>query len=124
MSWCDTNDISAGAIVCYIGEQKHVVAHRVIRVEAQSDSTILVTRGDAQQDVQRVPLAAVCSSVEEVRYGVFFYRTAGPLGRLFARMALAEGLHWEMLRRLSHHTARWVIWKMRRRQAVCPTAVR
>ena len=124
VGWSDMNRISAGAIVCYVGEQKGVVAHRVVRVEAQGDSTTFITRGDAQQNVQRVPVAAVCSSVEEVRYGIFFYRTAGPLGRFFARMALAEGLHWETLRRLSHYTARWVVWKIRRRQAVCPAAVR
>ncbi len=124
LSWSDMGRISAGAIVCYLGEQRNVVAHRVVRVEAEGDRITLLTRGDAQQISKRVPLGAVSSTVQEVRYGVFRYRTAGPLGRAFAHMALGEGVHWEMIQKLSRYAARLVICRMRRREAVSCTVVR
>lgn len=110
--------VFAGAIVCYIDQGGDVVAHRIIRIEEDGDRTVLLTRGDAQRVLQRVPLCAVSSVVEEVRYGAFRYRTAGPLGRAFARLALGEGFHWETLRRLSRYVTRSLERRIRPQKTV------
>jgi uncharacterized protein (UPF0248 family) len=82
--------IQKGDVVCYIGEGRLAVAHRVVSVAEVGGRTTLSTRGDAQSGEERVPAEAVLSVVRRVEHRLFSYDTDGPVGRAFARIALGE----------------------------------
>ena len=82
--------IRKGDVVCFIGENGSVTAHRVTRITTTHGRRVLWTRGDAQDTEERIPEDALCYVVRRVALGPVAYRTGSPTGRLIARIALAE----------------------------------
>ncbi len=82
--------IRKGDVICYIGNGALGVAHRVVNVTEVDGRTILSTRSDAQSNEEPVPAEAVISVVRRVEHRLFSYDTDGPIGRVFAHIALGE----------------------------------
>lgn len=86
---------AAGDIICFIGEGKQLVAHRVIEV---ADGMLRV-RGDRGGCDELVPASAVFGRVLHVRRGLLDYATDDAVGRLLAHVALKRPrLHHAMIR--------------------------
>lgn len=80
--------VEPGDVLCYIGYDKRIYAHRVLDRRVVDGKPHYVMKGDSQSCEEFVPVTASAFVVTEVEYGPFFYQTDGPLGRLFARIAL------------------------------------
>jgi len=79
-----TAPLVPGDVVCFIGQDEQLVAHRVITVNGDS----LSVRGDRGGGCEEVPTNAVFGRVLHVQRGPLRYRTAGVVGRVLAHVAL------------------------------------
>ena len=93
--------VRPGDIVCFLGEQGTPVAHRVFAKRTVDSKRSLVVRGDAQPRSEIVPVETVFATVSAVDHLGFKYRTEGPLGRLWRKIALEDRLRWRVARRTS-----------------------
>ena len=82
--------IRVGDVVCFIGDGGQGVTHRVLQIADSSDGKVLHVRGDAQTQSETVPETAVLYVVKRVSHRRLAYDLDGPLGKLFARISLAE----------------------------------
>lgn len=86
----EVDNIRKGDVICYIGEQGEGTAHRVTRIIESEKGRTLFARGDAQDTEEEVPAEAVMFVVKRVTYRGLAYDMDGPVGRAFARIALAD----------------------------------
>ena len=93
--------IRLGDILCYIGPDKRVIAHRVIGIERQGDDTWYRARGDAHTASERIAPHYGLYRVERVESALLSYDTDGAVGRAIARFQLRDGRLWEGMRRLT-----------------------
>ena len=84
------NEIELGDVVCYIGQNAQVIAHRVVG-KTQALGGAIMARGDARDFVDEVPRGAVISVVCGVEHPLLSYETRGAAGRILARIALGRG---------------------------------
>ena len=83
--------VQKGHVVCYIGAQGRVTAHRVVSISNdEKGRRIFRTRGDAQDTDDVISEEALCYVVRRVAFGPISYKTDGCIGRLISRIALAE----------------------------------
>lgn len=84
--------VRPGDVVCFLDESGHPTAHRLHRVERGPDGLTYVARSDLFPGEDRIPEPALTGIVEHVEWRGISYRTDGPLGRAFARLALSPSL--------------------------------
>lgn len=77
-----TGDIAVGDVICYLGAQAPLVAHRVIDIRTTNGVTGFLARGDSTVRATWVKGSAVVGVVREVHWWGLRYRTDGPIGRL------------------------------------------
>ncbi len=94
-------DIRVGDIICYLGEDAPVIAHRVVSVEQEGGDTLFLTRGDARGEVTLVRPREVVGVVRRVHQPLFSYRTNGLVGQLFRWFALRDDTISRRLKQLS-----------------------
>lgn len=87
----DRASIRPGDVVCY-PVARHVVAHRIVRIEVGPEGRVFVIRGDAGGSAERVPESAIGYVVMRVEHGWFAYDLDGWFGQLAANVALRRGL--------------------------------
>ena len=80
-------EITVGDIICYPGENKTVIAHRVIDIEQTEGRRTFITRGDAQTTVERIDESAVVAVVVRVVHPLLTYAVHDSVGRRFAKWA-------------------------------------
>lgn len=78
--------LRAGDVVCFIGSQRDVVAHRLVAV--LPDGAQLLVQGDRDGRPELVPFTAVVGRVTTVRKGPMGYRTVSLTGRAMGHVAL------------------------------------
>lgn len=84
------SSIFPGEIICFIGEQKKLVSHRVVMIEKKRGDIHYFLRGDSQTIVESVPHEAVLYFVTNVEHPLLSYSTQNTLARILARTALEQ----------------------------------
>lgn len=93
------DEVYVGDVICYINENKDIVAHRVVGIDGLGDDLAFITRGDAQDQCGQIPQQAVVGVVKAVNNRFFSYGSDGLIGRTFSGLALARNFPWTALHR-------------------------
>ncbi len=80
--------VQKGDIVCYLGQGKEFVAHRVVGENYGSTKTVFFVKGDAQTGAAKIDDSAIVAVVEKVIQPFFSYRTRGLFGTAIASAAI------------------------------------
>ena len=88
----ESKDIGMGEVICYLGADGSIVAHRVIEV-SESAEKFYLTKGDAVPHSAWIPESAILGVVTEVNWHGVRYRTDGMVGRFCKKQwAKQDGL--------------------------------
>jgi hypothetical protein len=94
------DNVEVGDIVCYPGEEKKVVAHRVMEVQNMGNDRRFAVRGDSNRDIEWLSDSAIAYVVETVRHPFLSYNTASKVGRLLSCLAIRDGFSFRWMKKL------------------------
>jgi hypothetical protein len=116
--------LEVGDIICYPGDGKTVVAHRIIAVIPGDGMTSYRVRGDAQRSYETVAATAIASKVTRIDQRFWSYDVDGRTGRLFSKLAVRDEPTWRLARRGAARLAFIALglWRRRHRRRANETA--
>ena len=76
----DRETIRVGDILCYPGDGRTMIAHRIVGLAGEGGERVCIVRGDAQRTPVEVPIDGMASRVSRVCYPVGSYSVDGPVG--------------------------------------------
>lgn len=98
VSMVKIESVQIGDILCYLGQGKEIVTHRVVHIEMKDNSRFFFLRGDAQEKREQVPASAIVYRVTRVKQRFLSYETTGIVGKLLSQFAVLEGSIWSRIR--------------------------